>query len=137
MLHLKRLTALLLLIHGTLFFSPVRAEVILFDNGTPPPSSEDLEYTANPMTEAVQAEDFTFGQTQVITGLRFYGLERASAPGYAGSIHWSIRADDSGRPAAAEIASDTTSDVTRTATGFIRPYNFNAPEAIYSIDIDR
>lgn len=109
--------------------APASAHVI-FDNGVPAADSAP----AYPLTQSVQSEDFSLSEASVITGLRFYAIERLD--GYAGSISWSIRNSDSGQPAGNAIAGDTTTAVTRTLTGVIRPDHFNAPQAIYSMDIE-
>ena len=104
---------------------------VVFDNGVP--AATDLP-PAYPLTQSVQAEDFTLPEPSVVTALRFHAIERHD--GYAGSIYWSIRNDESGQPSANEIAGDTTAAVVRTPTGVIRPDYFNAAESIYSIDVE-
>jgi hypothetical protein len=118
--------AVLFLIVVAAVIAPAWGGVIV-DNGVP----SGFTFT---LTPSVQAEDFTLAQPSTVTGLGFYALERLN--GYAGSIYWSIRGNDSARPSAVEIAGDTTSAVTRTLTGFIDWDHKGAAEGIYSIDID-
>jgi len=103
---------------------------VIFDNGIPAADSAPTY----PLTQSMQAEDFSLTEASVVTGLRFYALERAD--GYAGSIYWSIRNSDPAQPAANSIAGDTSTAVTRTLTGVIRPDHFNAPQSVYSIAIE-
>jgi hypothetical protein len=104
---------------------------IVYDNGAPP----DESAAAFPMTQSLQAEDFVLTEASTITAISFYGLERPRVGGYAGSIYWSIRSDDAGRPAAGEISGAVTSSVQQTATGMLRWDYFGAAETIYTFEI--
>lgn len=79
--------------------SVVSAQAV-YDNGQPTPG--DFALASYPLTEAVQAEDFTLASPATVTGVRFFALERRD--GFADSIFWSIRPNDAGGPAGGEVA---------------------------------
>jgi hypothetical protein len=132
MARLSNLVAVLFLV--TLMAVGAARGAVVYDNGTP-----EAFGPAYRMTESIQAEDFVLSDPAVVTGLRFYGLERSNpntgSNGYAGSITWAIRRDDSGQPGATNVAGATTSAVERAPTDVIRGDYFGAVETIYAIDV--
>src|SRR4051812_35260003 len=129
---IRRLIVMAGFIAGACVAGRATAQVVVYDNGAPDPGYLS-EYAYN-LTDTVQAEDFTLAAPATVTGLRFYALDLHN--GYAGSIDWSIRPDDGGRPAATALAGDLASDVAVTPTGITRDDYHNASLSLYSIDTD-
>jgi len=102
---------------------------IVFDNGQP---RGNIGGNAYALTSSVQADDFSLDAPQTIAAVRFWALERHF--GFSGSVLWTIRADDGGKPAASSIASDLATP-SRIATGFLDEDHFAAPESIVEFGI--
>jgi hypothetical protein len=65
---------------------------MVYDNGAPD------AVNGNEMTSWIQAEDFALGSATILTDVRFWGGLENDPGSYAGSIVWSIYADNSGEP---------------------------------------
>jgi len=105
------------------------ADAVVFDNG---PGFSDIGGAAFPTTSALQAEDFSLSTRQTITAVRFWALEHRE--GYAGSILWSIRSDNGGKPSPGIIAGDTALP-SRVPTGFFNDDYHAAEQFIFQFDI--
>ena len=67
---------------------------LIYNNGAPD------SVTGNEMTQWIQAEDFALGAPTVLTDVRFWAFGYYEPGSYAGSIVWSVYADNSGQPGA-------------------------------------
>lgn len=117
--------ALLLCAATTIF-----AGTVVYNNGAPNQGS------GNEMTNWIQAEDFTLGQTTTITDVHFWTIELPNPSGYAGSIWYGIYTDNGGQPNLGAPAVEgflSGADLTRTSTGNIVQGSYD--EYAYSFDI--
>lgn len=67
---------------------------LIYNNGAPD------SLNGNEMTSWIQAEDFTLGSPTVVTDVRFWAFGFNDPGSYAGSIVWSLYANNSGQPGA-------------------------------------
>src|SRR6266550_1169 len=72
--------------------STAKADQVVYDNG--PPNS----LSGNEMTQWIQAEDFTFASTQIVTGVHFWAVDLSGTAGYQGSITWQFYTNNAGTP---------------------------------------
>ncbi len=71
--------------------APGTSSAQVYDNGLPDGDS------GNEMTEWIQANDFTLGQSYNVTGFRFWAVSLAPSA-YLGQIAWRIHGNDAGAP---------------------------------------
>src|SRR5437764_11911558 len=83
------------------------ADNIIYNNGAP------NQQNGNEMTEWVQSEDFTLGQSTDVTDIHFWDIEGA----YAGSITWWITGDANGAPDFNNVLGTGNVSPTHTPTG--------------------